>query len=85
LAVQGSSFLIVVMHRASTIDPYGAISYVGPTDFTPDFPAVSELRAAGDFERVSSWVIGLNGPSCHRVYTLTIPARLVIDVPHPQD
>jgi hypothetical protein len=85
LAVRGSSFLVVVMHGASMIDPYGAISYGGPTDFTPDFPAVSELRAAGDFERVSSWVIGLNGPSCHRVYTLTNPTRLVIDVQHPQD
>jgi hypothetical protein len=85
LAVRGSSFLVVVMHGASMIDPYGAISYGGPTDFTPDFPAVSELRAAGDFERVSSWVIGLKGPSCHRVYTLTNPTRLVIDVQHPQD
>jgi hypothetical protein len=85
LPVRGSSFLVLVMHGASTIDPYGTITYGGPTDFTPDFPALSELRAAGDFERVSSWVIGLNGPSCHRVYTLTNPTRLVIDVQHPQD
>jgi len=84
LPVRGSSFLVLVLHGATGITPEGTITYTGPTDFTPGLPALTEFRQAGDFEAVSEWVAGLAGPSCHRLFVLQNPTRLVIDVQHPQ-
>lgn len=83
LAVRGTSFLVLVLHGGTAVTPEGTMTYDGPTDFTPDFPALTELRQAGDFEAVSEWVAGLTGPSCHRLFVLESPTRLVLDVQHP--
>ena len=83
LPVQGTSFLVLVLHGATAITPEGTMTYSGPTDFTPGFPALTEFKEAGDFEAVSEWVAGLTGPSCHRVFVLQNPSRLVIDLQHP--
>jgi hypothetical protein len=84
LTVSGTSFLVIVMHGGTGVTPEGTITYNGSTDFKPGFPALVELKQAGDFEAVSEWVAGLSGPSCHRVFVLQAPSRLVIDVQHPQ-
>lgn len=84
LPVRGTWFLVLVLHGATAITPEGTMTYSGPTDFTPGFPALTEFKEAGDFEAVSEWVAGLTGPSCHRLFVLTKPTRLVIDVQHPQ-
>lgn len=84
LPVRGTSFLVLVLHGATAITPEGTMTYTGPTDFTPGFPALTEFKEAGDFEAVSEWVAGLAGPSCHRLFVLKNPTRLVIDVQHPQ-
>jgi len=39
----------------------------------------------GDFERVVSYGIGLANPACLRVFELSGPTRLVIDVQTPAD
>lgn len=84
LPVRGTSFLVLVLRGATAVTPVGTITYGGPTDFTPGFPALTELKEGGDFEAVSTWVAGLAGPTCHRLFVLTNPTRLVIDLEHPR-
>ncbi len=84
LPVQGSSFLVLVLHGATAITPEGKMTYTGLTDFKPGFPVLTEFKEAGDFEAVSEWVAGLKAPSCHRVFVLQNPTRLVIDLQHPR-
>ncbi len=77
--VQGSSFLRIILHGASAAG-YGGIPFNGPTSFTPRFAKLVELKAAGDFEAVATWYVGMNGGACVRVFTLNAPNRLVIDL-----
>jgi hypothetical protein len=79
--VQGSSFLRIVLHGASAAG-YGGTPFNGPTSFTPRFAKLVELKAAGDFEAVATWYVGMSGDACVRAFTLTGPSRLVIDLQH---
>jgi hypothetical protein len=79
--VQGSSFLRIILHGASAAG-YGGTPFNGPTSFTPRFAKLVELKAAGDFEAVATWYVGMNGDACIRAFTLTAPSRLVIDLQH---
>ena len=55
-------------------------SYTGPTDIThPEFTILKEARVVQDFEGTVQWGIGLASPVCMRAFTLSDPARLVID------
>ena len=77
----GRSFLRVVFHPSSeaTTLPAGP---AGPGTISPYFPALLQLSAAGDFEGYLSFGLGLSGRGGYRVYTLTQPGRVVIDLPH---
>jgi hypothetical protein len=57
-------------------------SYHGRRDFTPPFVQLREARELGDFESVTNWGLGIHQQSCMRVFTLTSPTRLIVDVPH---
>jgi hypothetical protein len=76
VTLDGSAGVRVVLTTASSM------TYTGPRDFKPEFPAIREARLVGDFESVTTWGIGLSRPSCLRVFTLASPNRLVIDVQH---
>jgi hypothetical protein len=80
--VAGSAFLRVTMHGASKISPEGGRTYNGSTNFAPGFDRLVQLIEGGDFEAVSTWYLGLDGPGCYRVLTLASPSRLVIDIEH---
>jgi hypothetical protein len=80
--VDGDSFLGLVMRGGSKQTDAGTSSYDGSTDFAPGFPALVHLIEAGDFERQSTWYLGLAGESCVRVLLLDGPPRLVIDIEH---
>lgn len=82
LTVQGTSFLKIVMQGGTTLTPDYTKSYAGPTDLTPGYPMLVELKIAGDFEGVSSWYVGMTAGACVRVFTLSAPDRLVIDLEH---
>jgi hypothetical protein len=89
MPVRGRSFLVLVLHGGTGLTPDGRVTYSGPIDFQPNFPALTEFKQAGDFEAVSEWVAGLAinsspGVICQRVFILKSPTRLVIDVQHPQ-
>jgi hypothetical protein len=73
----GNAGIKVAIHFAT-----GAGTYHGPADFRTGFPQLLEARRLGDFEGYVTWGLGLDHQSCKRVFTLTSPTRLVIDVPH---
>ncbi len=80
MEVAGNDFLVFILRGGTGLDPSGRVTYYGPTDFTPDYPVLVQFIQAGDFEAQSEWVAGLTGPACIRVFTLTGPDRLVIDL-----
>jgi hypothetical protein len=80
--VEGNSFLRLTMRGGSKQMDDGTSSYDGPTDFDPDFPMLVDLVEGGDFERQSTWYLGLNSEACVRLMLLTDPDRIVIDVEH---
>jgi hypothetical protein len=82
IEVQGNAFWRIVLHGGTKLSPEGGITYDGPTDFTPGYQKLVELREAGDFEAVSTWYAGLTDEACIRVITQAGPSRLTIDVQH---
>ncbi|HEX2149152.1 MAG TPA: hypothetical protein VHI31_03125 [Actinomycetota bacterium] len=83
--IGGQALYSLVMQGASGADlsgPQPVITYNGPREFKPNFPALVELEHAGDFENVLSWGIGVKGPRCIKASQLNSPLRLVLDIPH---
>ena len=78
LTLQGETGVLVRIEHGT-----GYPSYRGPVDFTPAYPALKEARLTGDFEGVTQWGLGISSGRCLRVFTLTGPDRLVIDVQQP--
>ncbi len=75
ITLSGTAGVLVNVQTAS-----GANTFTGPTDLTHgEFLVVKEARQTQDFEGHLSWGIGLGKPACMRVFTLTDPARLVVD------
>lgn len=83
MEVDGSSFLRLTMRGGTKQTDAGTSSYDGSTDFSVSQPSLVHLVEGGDFERQSTWYLGLTGDACVRVLVLEDPARLVIDVEHP--
>ena len=85
LDVEGDSFLGLVMRGGSKQTDDNTSSYDGPTEFDPGFETLVDLVEAGDFERQSTWYLGLSAETCVRVMQLVGEGgapRLVIDVQH---
>lgn len=83
--IGGQALYSLVMQGASGVDlsgPQPVVTYNGPREFKPNFPALVELEHAGDFENVLSWGIGVKGPRCIQASQLNSPLRLVLDIPH---
>jgi hypothetical protein len=79
----GQSYLRVVFHGTSAVCPKPLHrTYTGPTVLTPYHPELLTVSAAGDFEGVLSFGIGLAAQGSYHVFTLTSPHRLMIDVSH---
>jgi len=73
----GTAGIKLVMHPSS-----GQGTFAGRTDVRTGFAQLLEIRQLGDFEGYVSWGLGLAHQSCKRIFTLTNPSRLVIDVPN---
>jgi len=80
LEVAGTAFLEIVLHGGTALDESYQPTYEGPVDFAPGGSPIVEMKRAGDFEAVSSWVVGLDGPSCVRVLPLDGTSQLVIEL-----
>jgi hypothetical protein len=62
----------------------GVTTFTGSQDLVHnDFPVLKEARQIQDFGGTVSWGLGLSKPTCMRVFTLTGPARLVVDLQTP--
>jgi hypothetical protein len=73
--LSGSVGALVQIHSATE-----AGTYSGPTDLAhPEFAVLVEARLTGDFEGYVSWGLGLSRNACMRAFTLSGPARLVVD------
>ena len=83
IEVEGERFLRLTMRGGSKQTDGGTSSYDGPTEFDSDHPALVQVVEGGDFERQSTWYLGLTGDACVRLLLLDEPHRLVIDVEHP--
>lgn len=79
VALSGTAGVLVQVHSASASGTYS-----GPTDIShPEFAVLVEAKIVEDFEGYLSWGVGLNKPACLRAFTLSDPARLVIDFKTP--
>jgi hypothetical protein len=68
-----SGVLITVQHINWT-------AYAGPTSLRPELTYLREARLVQNFEGVQQWGLGIAGIPAVRVFTLTSPARLVVDI-----
>ena len=83
IPLQGRAFIRVVLRHASTSPGPGGDpvpSFVGT--ITPGLQSLKQVKAAGDFEHYLSFGLGLDHRVGFRVFTLTDPSRVVIDVAH---
>ena len=58
----------------------GPQTYAGPWSLSGNTGSVTEMRSAGDFEAMLTWVAGVRAQEPFRVLVLDGPPRLVIDV-----
>jgi hypothetical protein len=78
--LQGNKKIKVVIRpaRGHTVGGANLI----PSALTPQCPNLRQVKKAGDFEGVVSFGLGLAHKTGFRVFRLTGPSRIVIDVAH---
>jgi hypothetical protein len=84
IPLPGASAMVKVsLNPATGVGWIGdARTYFGPSTVAANTAEVTEVKAAGDFEAVLSWVVGLRANVPFRVLALEGPPRLVIDFQH---
>ena len=82
VSLNGQAFLRVVFSVAEAHDAAGSSSIRQGRRFDPGLPTIKEVALAGDFEGYVTFGIGLSGKVGLRVFELSNPSRVVIDVAH---
>jgi hypothetical protein len=82
LRLRGNAFLEVVIRAPTHDQDYRPV--LTPTRLRPDFPALREVNAPGSFEGQTTAGIGVTHRVGFRVFELTGPTRIVVDLAHPQ-
>lgn len=82
MEVPGTHHLQLALLGGTKYDENYNLRYQGPTRFDAGFPTLIALYERGDFEATNAWYLGLNQEPCLRVFTLTDPMRLVVDIGH---
>jgi hypothetical protein len=80
LAVEGTRFLEIVLQGGTALDASSQPTFEGPFEVTLEGGPIVELRRAGDFEAVSTFIVGLDGPPCVRILPPDGTSRVVIQV-----
>jgi hypothetical protein len=78
LPLAGSAVLVVTLQATTWIEQPSP-----RVDRTYRFPALRQLRSAGEFEAVVSYGLGQSGRDGFRAFRLTGPDRIVVDLRHP--
>jgi len=78
--LRGAKRISVVSHNARGHTQGG--TKLLPSTRTPLCPNLRQVKVAGDFEGVVSFGLGLRRKTGFRVFRLTGPTRIVIDVKH---
>ena len=83
ISLDGNAFLQVTLSGAAAHDDAGKSTYNGPDMIdTPDLQNVAAVTLAGDFEGQVTLGLGLNTKTHYKVFALSGPTRVVIDVGH---
>ena len=84
IPLPGANALVQITMKGATGSGCGGgpRTYFGPQAVTADTAVVTEAKAAGDFEAVLTWVVGLRSEVPFNVLVLDGPPRLVIDFRH---
>lgn len=82
VSMMGRAYLQVVLHGASAYDVNGHHTYAGLGRANLTDPTLKGWVINGDFERVLSIALGLSKKAGFRVFTLSSPTRIVVDVAH---
>jgi hypothetical protein len=82
LPLRGPDVLRVALLGVAAHDPQGRSTLKTPSTLTPEFPTLRQVRIAGDFEAIVSLGLGLRDRVGFRVFALTNPTRVVVDVAH---
>lgn len=85
IALPGASALLqITLTRATGNggDPGGVKTYFGPATISAPTLKVTEVKAAGDFEAVMTWVVGLRSKVPYRVQVFDDPPSLIVDFQH---
>jgi hypothetical protein len=80
VSIQGSKFLRVSIRNARGHTSSGA--NLLPSVLTPHCSNLRQVKKAGDFEAVVTYGLGVRRKTGFRVFRLTAPTRIVIDVAH---
>lgn len=80
VALEGSRRLRIIIRNGRAHTSTGAA--LVPRVRTPHCPNLRQVKLAGDFEGVVTFGLGLRSRNGFRVFRLTDPSRLVVDVAH---
>jgi hypothetical protein len=83
ISLEGNAFVRVTLRGAAAHDDAGQMTYRGPDPMDmPELENVTAVALAGDFEGQVSIGIGMNEDTRYRVFALTEPTRVIIDIGH---
>lgn len=84
IPLPGAGALLQLSLTPATADGWagGPRTYSGPSALSADTASVTEVKSAGDFEAVLTWVAGVRTQEPFRVQVLDSPPRLVVDIAH---
>jgi hypothetical protein len=83
--LSGNAFLGISLQPANAhviIEEHALDVYSGPKLTRLDMPTVKGAAMTGDYEAMVSFAVALDHKAGFRVFTLTNPNRLVIDIAH---
>lgn len=80
VTLEGTHFLNIRFFSARAHTENSGASVGGPKVRTPRFASLRQMKLVGDFEGVVTYALGIQGEKRFRVFRLTNPARLVVDI-----
>ena len=75
VTIEGSAGVVITVRIITNW-----IGYTSPASFKPGYPYMREALMIQNFEGVQQWGIGTVGTPALRVFTMTAPDRLVVDI-----